>query len=316
MSEPHVYTEHAVDVLGHAVDLLNAGQRFVLITSVGIQGGAAREVGSLAVVCESGNMVGYMSNGCIDRDIRLQARSLLETDEAAKTLRYGEGSPFFDLKLPCGGSLELLLNARPDPETIRTAHKKLTGRNATLIDHRVPDATGIARFLYSPKPRLAIAGRGAVFRATVQIAEAAGFETLTFSPDDADLEAIKHISALNPVFMSSPLARQNLPLDSYSGFLTLFHDHDWEPELLKAALLTDVRFIGCLGSHQTHQQRLNNLLADGVDAQSLDRLKGPIGLVPSLRNAPSIAVSAVAQVINEFPSSIRSLRSERQEKAA
>ncbi|MCP4818774.1 MAG: XdhC family protein, partial [Shimia sp.] len=194
MAEPHVYTEHAVDVLGHAVDLLNAGQRFVLITSIGIQGGAAREVGSLAVVCEGGNMVGYMSNGCIDRDIRLQALSLLATGEAAKTLRYGEGSPFFDLKLPCGGSLELLLDARPDPETLRTAHKRLSGRKATLIDHRLPVANGTARCLYSPKPRLAIAGRGAVFRATVQVAEAAGFETLTFSPDEADLEAVKHIS--------------------------------------------------------------------------------------------------------------------------
>lgn len=316
MPEPHIYTEHAVDVLGHAVDLLNSGQSFVLITSVSIKGGAAREVGSLAVVCENGNMVGYMSNGCIDRDIRLQALLLLESGDPAKTLRYGEGSPFFDLKLPCGGSLELLLNASPDPATLRTAHKELLERSATRIDYALPDGNDYVSFLYSPKPRLAIAGRGAVFRATVQVAEAAGFETLAYSPDETDLQVIKQVSSMDPVFISNPQSYQTLPLDRFSGFLTLFHDHDWEPALLKSALLTDARFIGCLGSEKTHQMRLNNLQADGVDAQFLGRLKGPIGLVPSLRNAPTIAVSALAQVIEEFPSSIFCLSGERQERAA
>ncbi|MCP9483868.1 XdhC family protein [Shimia sp. CNT1-13L.2] len=316
MPDPHVYTEHAVDVLGHAVDLLDAGRRCVLITSIDIKGGAAREVGSLAVVCESGSMIGYMSNGCIDRDIRLQALALLESDDPAKTLRYGEGSPFFDLKLPCGGSLELLLDARPDPEALHDAHSALLERSATRMDFALPGGNGLASFLYSPKSRLAIAGRGAVFRATVQVAEAAGFETLAYSPDEADLEAVRHVSSLDPAFISNPLAQLALPLDSFSGFLTLFHDHDWEPELLKAALMTDARFIGCLGSRKTHQMRLANLQADGVDTQSLSRLKGPIGLVPSLRNAPSIAVSALAQVIEAFPSSIYCTSGERQGRAA
>lgn len=310
------YTEHPVDVLAQAESMMDAGKKFVLVTSVSIKGGAAREVGSLAVVSEDGEMVGYMSNGCIDRDIRLQALSLLETDVAAKTLRYGEGSPFFDLKLPCGGSLELLLDARPDPDKLRTVHDNLIQRQPARIDFALPNSDEPVGFLYSPKPRLAIAGRGAVFRSTTQVAEAAGFETLALSPDEADLEAVARVSTLDPVFLSNPLASKTLPLDRYSGFMTLFHDHDWEPSLLKAALETEARFIGCLGSSKTHGLRLNNLLADGVPAQALRRIQGPIGLVPSLRNAPSIAVSAMAQVVEAFPSSILPLRHAQQRDAA
>ncbi|MEQ9694133.1 XdhC family protein [Shimia sp. SDUM112013] len=308
MPEPIVYTEHPVDVLGHAVRLQSEAQRVVLITSVDIRGGAARELGSLAVVSESGGMFGYMSNGCIDRDIREQALSLLGSGKGAKTLRYGEGSPFFDLKLPCGGSLELLLDADPDLATLRAAHRDLIARRSVCIDFRPPGGEEHISFEYAPKSRLAIAGRGAVFRATVQVAEASGFETLAYSPEEADLEAVAHLCAEEPVFLSTPRARQTLPLDRFSGFLTLFHDHDWEPELLKSALMTETRFIGCLGSQKTQQLRLNNLRADGVDPGSLERINGPIGLVPSLRNAPSIAISAIAEVVGRFPSSIRQVQ--------
>ncbi|GAA6163799.1 molybdenum cofactor insertion chaperone PaoD [Pelagimonas sp. KU-00592-HH] len=316
MLEQLQYTEHPVDVLGQAKSMMDAGKKLVLVTSVNIKGGAAREVGSLAVVSQDGEMVGYMSNGCIDRDILLQALALLETDATAKTLRYGDGSPYFDLKLPCGGSLELLLDARPDHETLRTAHQNLVQRKPARIDYALPTTDEPASFLYSPKPRLAIAGRGAVFRATVQVAEAAGFETLALSPDEADLEAVERVSTLPPVFLSNPLAIYSLPLDRFSGFMTLFHDHDWEPALLKAALETDARFIGCLGSSKTHSLRLTNLIADGVSIQQLERIQGPIGLVPSLRNAPSIAVSAIAQVVEAFPSSIQPLQQTQQQNAA
>jgi xanthine dehydrogenase accessory factor len=66
-------------------------------------------------------MVGYMSNGCIDRDIRLKVVSVLETGGTAKTIRNVAGSSFFDLKLPCGTSLQLFLNASPEPKSIPTA---------------------------------------------------------------------------------------------------------------------------------------------------------------------------------------------------
>ena len=66
------YAEHAQDILEATVRLIKSGQPCALVTSLAIEGGAAREVGSLAVVSRDGSMRGYLSNGCIDRDIVLQ----------------------------------------------------------------------------------------------------------------------------------------------------------------------------------------------------------------------------------------------------
>ncbi len=91
-----------------------------------------------------------------------------------------------------------------------------------------------------------------------------------------------------------------LNLDQTSGFLTLFHDHDWEPAFLVAALETTAGFVGALGSHKTHAARLAQLADLGVSDRNLQRIKGPIGLVPSLRSADLIAVSALAEIAQAF----------------
>jgi xanthine dehydrogenase accessory factor len=82
--------------------------------------------------------------------------------------------------------------------------------------------------------------------------------------------------------------------------VTLFHDHDWEPALLNAALKTPACFVGSLGSRRTHEIRRELLRQMGFSETSLLRLRGPIGLVPSLRDAPSIALSAMAEVVAAF----------------
>jgi len=87
-----------------------------------------------------------------------------------------------------------------------------------------------------------------------------------------------------------------------SGFpvpasLTLFRDHDWQAVLLRATLNTPYRFTGSLGSRRTLDMRKETLRRMQVPEDSLTRLRGPIGLVPSLRDAPSISVSALAGIV-------------------
>ena len=106
------FIEHPSDIVAHAAFLIQHGRRFALISSVAIEGGAAREVGSLALVEETGAMVGYLSNGCIDKDIQFHALDALSSG-GPKLIRYGEGSRYADLQLPCGGAC--LLYTSPSP---------------------------------------------------------------------------------------------------------------------------------------------------------------------------------------------------------
>ena len=155
MPQPNemVYAEHASDIISKGAALIAASRPFALITSLEIEGGAARNVGSLALVDEAGAMTGYLSNGCIDRDIQLHAQKSLHT-KRKKVIRYGEGSRYADLKLPCGGALTVLIDPNPDIDAICAAaakedapHSLLRCQSGPLIERSrraPPERDGVA----------------------------------------------------------------------------------------------------------------------------------------------------------------------------
>lgn len=298
-----MYTEHPSEILSKAVDLADHGRPFALITSLAIEGGAAREVGSLAIVEKDGIMTGYLSNGCIDRDIQHQALATLQSGKK-KLIRYGNGSRYADLKLPCGGAISVLIDPTPNLPAIKQAAASLLARKSfTLLFEGLEDV-GVPvskRFTYAPRHRLVLAGRGAIFRAMAQVGYTTGYDVHLLSPETEDLVAISHLTHVSPIHLTTPNNVEDLcMLDAYSAFVTLFHDHDWEPALLNAALKTPACFVGSLGSRRTHEIRRELLRQMGFSETSLLRLRGPIGLVPSLRDAPSIALSAMAEVVAAF----------------
>ena len=307
-SERITYVDHAAEIIAKAAGLTAEGERFALITSIKIEGGAARDVGSLALVDARGEMTGYLSNGCIDRDIRLRALEALGNNKK-QVVRYGDGSRFMDLQLPCGGSLTIVIDPIPNAQAIAQAQQCLSNRQSARLSFSSEidpsRSTEAAHFEYSPKFRVLLAGRGAIFRSVARAAEAVGLELDLKSPDTDDLEAL---STLNPVSIQHLRTPNDVMsvgcVDQFTAVLTLFHDHDWEPTILRAALETRAFFIGSLGSKRTHTQRCETLVAEGVNPKLLHRLKGPIGLVPSLRSAPLIAVSALAEITQEMPRQI------------
>ena len=296
--------EHAQDVLSAAADLFARQERFVLVTSVAIKGGTARELGSLALVTAAGRMVGYLSNGCIDQDIRLNAISCLE-EKTSRLVHYGEGSPFPDLTLPCGGMLVVSLDPAPGLEVLSKAYEQLRSRTPAQLSFETANGPDKLCIEYAPKPRVVLAGRGAVFRATAALAHSSGFEVSCLSPDEEDLAAVAHVCADAPRQLLSHTSSQDVRLDPWSAFLTLFHDHSWEPSLLKEAIGTECRFIGALGSNRTHAARLDVLREMGCDPTDLGRIHGPVGLVSSLRSAELIAVSVIAEISANFARSQR-----------
>lgn len=305
MTEPIDYIEQPADVIARAAHLIAAGRRFALITSVEIQGGSARDLGSLALVEDTGPMVGYLSNGCIDRDIQFQAGEALHAN-ATRLMHYGAGSPYLDLKLPCGGSLKALIDPNPDHAALSAAHTLLQSRQPATLDFTLPGTDGTApghrSFTYAPKFQVILAGRGAVFRATATAAHAAGFEIGVLSPDPEDLEATAPLVTAHKIALTSPEHAPAMPyLDRHSAFLTLFHDHDWEPALLEQALRTQAAYIGSLGSTRAQSLRLMLLREKGLTEDTLARLHGPIGMIPSLRDAQLIAISAIAEVVTHMP---------------
>ncbi len=302
--------EHAQDVLERLVAWLDADEECALVVVVETQGGAVRAPGALLAVGSEAT-IGYISGGCIDADVAFQARQAC-MDKQPRRVRYGAGSPFVDLTLPCGGAIVVQILPKPDAELIRKAHQILVGRQPlllevsetsglTLRESRVEVDDSACVFQYAPKLRLRIAGRGADALALAKMSDAAGYETRVQLLDEDDIIAaqgagLKHVQALTT---ASELLPSND--DPWSAFVLLFHDQDWEVPLLKQALEGSAFYIGAVGSRTTHQKRCAELQRANCSDQQIKRVRGPIGLVPSLRDASFLAISALAEIIEAFP---------------
>jgi len=271
---------HPKDILDY---ILSSEADVALVAVTHITGGTLRERGALMAVTHS-DSVGYISAGCVDGDIIFQARAALK-DEEPRQLIYGEGSPFKDITMPCGGRVEVTILPRPDKAALAQAAVSLRARRSALLN-----LPGLS-LTYNPKLRLRLIGRGAPFTALARLALATGLEVYGQSPD----ETLKIDGMAGFDHLKDPARPPELTDDRWSAAVFLFHDHSWEPELLKQTLTGEAFYIGAMGSDRTHAARLDTLRSMGVD--SGDRIKGPIGLLPAMRDADLLAVSILAEII-------------------
>lgn len=77
----------------------------------------------------------------------------------------------------------------------------------------------------------------------------------------------------------------------------LTHDPKFDVPAVKAALATDVGYLGAMGSRRTTDDRNARLREDGVDDAGLARLHAPIGLDLGARTPEETAVSILAEII-------------------
>jgi xanthine dehydrogenase accessory factor len=273
---------HPSDVLRFAHDGACA-----LVCVTDIHGGAMRAKGALMAVREDGAVAGYISNGCVDADIIFQAKAAMK-DGNIRRIVYGEGSPFKDIQLPCGGAITLLVVPKPDEGRLSEAVVKFATRQSAALSFEGFNWT------YAPKLRLRIAGRGAAVRALASQALQSGFEVHLQSPEadmHNDLAVTKFDHLTNPAM---PPAQND---DPYSALILMFHDHDWEVAVLTQALSSEAFYVGAMGSDRTHKLRCEELRDAGVSTENIARIQGPIGLIPSMRDANLLALSTLAEVV-------------------
>ncbi len=258
-----------------------------LAVITGTEGPSYRPVGAAMVIDAEGRIWGSLSSGCIERDVALHAGAAL-ADGQRRQLRYGAGSPFADLVLPCGGGLDILILPEPPRPQLSSALSRLRARQAALLD------LGPFRLQIEPELRFVIFGKGPEMRAFASFASAADFPVATYSLDAETLAGLA-----NPHLMSRAEWPEGLALDHRTAVALFFHDHDWEPPLLATALKSPALYIGAQGSLRADQARRAALRELGLRNEELARLASPFGLVPSARDARMLAASVLAQVLEQ-----------------
>jgi xanthine dehydrogenase accessory factor len=86
-------------------------------------------------------------------------------------------------------------------------------------------------------------------------------------------------------------------VDPRTVIAVVTHDPKFDVPLLQVALASPAAYVGAMGSRRTHDKRLAELRAAGVDELSLARLRSPIGLDIGGRTAEETAVSIAAELV-------------------
>jgi xanthine dehydrogenase accessory factor len=290
-----------------------AGHRFALITVARTWGSAPRPPGAWMILRDDGQVQGSVSGGCIEDDLIRRAAAGEFTGTAPRLLRYGvTADEAHRFGLPCGGTLELVLEPAPDAGLLEQLAQRIgTGQ---LVHRRVALATGAVSLeggsagdsqqwdgqtlvtLHGPAWRLLIIGAGQISRYLATMAQALGYRVYICDPrseyaDGWDVPGTERIAAMPDDAVTE------LGLDPRSAVVALTHDPKLDDMALLEALKSPAFYVGALGSQANNSKRRERLLQYfDLSQAEVDRLHGPVGLPIGSRTPPEIAISILAEM--------------------
>lgn len=207
-----------------------------MTTLVHISGSSPRPLGSEMAIGARGDVIGYVSGGCVEATVAVQAESVID-DGRPKMLDYGAGSPVLDVQLTCGGRIGIFVRRIVNLGQWTAEHDAARRERTSLfvdIDlergdelvHR-EDARDLPakrfRQHYPPPTRLMLVGGDPVTLAIGELATLLGVEVGLIRPYGPSASppgvALCHYDTHA---LSSALP--DLPLDAWTAVYSLTHD--------------------------------------------------------------------------------------------
>ncbi len=302
------------------------GQRALLATVVRTWGSSPRPVGSIMALCENGAVVGSVSGGCIEDDLiyrftQAYAHNHLLPDQTAEiptgppqNVKYGiSADEAHRFGLPCGGTLELLLEFDPDAKQLANLvdaleHGQLMQRTTFLNtgDVTIRSSSTPADLIldneklvntYGPEYRMLLIGAGQLTEYLATMALFNGFSVTVCDPRAEYSGAWSVSGATLTSEMPDDVVMSFRP-DRRSCVIALTHDPKLDDLALLEALETDAFYIGAIGSRRNNASRHQRMKEHlGLTDLQLQRLRGPIGIYIGSKTPAEIAVSIMAEVL-------------------
>jgi len=302
-----------------------AGQRALLATVVRTWGSSPRPIGSIMALCETGAVVGSVSGGCIEDDLIYRFTqayaSAQTTGEAAvipsgapHRVKYGiTADEAHRFGLPCGGTLELLLEFDPDASQLEQLvlsleQGKLMQRSTRLADGSVSMQTSDSPTelsiddaqlvnTFGPEYRMLLIGAGQLTEYLATMALFNGFAVTVCDPR----EEYRGAWSVPNVTITSEMPDdvvQSFRADRRSCVIALTHDPKLDDLALLEALDTDAFYVGAIGSRRNNEARHVRMMGHvGKSEEELKRLRGPIGIYIGSKTPAESAVSIMAEVL-------------------
>lgn len=285
--------------------------RFAIATLVEVDGSAPRDVGAQMLITDAEHW-GFLSGGCIEDDVARHGRECL-AEGAPRILRYGEGSPWIDIRLACGSGITVLVEPVAANEPALAAlldgwHTRSpmlwssdgNTRRAELLDAAPGrdswDGTRYAR-LFTPPLRLVLIGEDGGALIAASLARDMGWQVELITPggpEGAPFPGIGYHRG-DPAEALAAIAP-----DRWTAIAVLSHDREDDERGLAAALRSEAFYVGAIGARVRLEQRLARLRGHGVSEAAIKRLRAPIGLHGFGKAPREVALSLIAEVAQAF----------------
>lgn len=280
------------------------GQGCVLVTVLAVEGSSMRNPGTHMGVAQDGSFAGSLSGGCIENAVVGEALEALEAG-APRVVRFGAGSPYVDIKLPCGGGLDIHFQPLADGEMVGQVCAAIAARKPFAISvneearFHAGWREGEGVFGHWPELRLLIVGHGAGVEALAKLARAMELASHVLTPDPRILGNLAG-QGLATTKLEKTGDTHLLASDAWTAIVFLFHDHDWEVQLMARALELPHCYLGAMGSRKAHAARCEALAKAGVSAGAIASIKAPLGLFHSSRDPETLALSALGEIVRSY----------------
>lgn len=310
-----------VMVLRTLRDWRAAGKHALLATVVRTWGSSPRPVGSIMALREDGAVVGSVSGGCIEDDLIHRFTQAYAPGSGhslpsgpPEWVKYGiSADEAHRFGLPCGGTLELMLEFDPDARGLATLVAELDAGH--LVQRSVRRLDGHAELqscsaatachatdthlinTFGPEFRMLLIGAGPLTECLATMALFCGFAVTVCDPRAEYRGSWSVGGVAMRTEMPDDVVLEMRP-DRRTCVVALTHDPKLDDLALLEALKTDAFYIGAIGSRRNNEARQQRMI-DHFDetAESLQRLRGPIGLYVASKTPPEIAVSIMAEIL-------------------
>ncbi len=263
-----VASDDLIDVMA---ELKGKQQSFAIATIVRTQDATSAKAGAKAIVTADGTMVGWIGGGCTQGAVRRVAQQALEDGRAR------------------------LVSVRP--REALEAEGIAPGTSAAGIEyHRsvCPSGGTVEVFIEPMLPRqtLVICGASPVAYALCELGRHMGFAVTTAAlPEDQE-----NLPVADRRVEGFDLSGEPRLEDSY---LVVATQGKRDREALRAALASPTRFVAFVGSRRKAEKLKAELVEAGLAAESAARLRSPAGLDIGAITPEEIALSILAEIVQE-----------------
>lgn len=289
--------------------LANANRPFALALIAVTKGSSPQRAGAKALFFPDGKIIGTLGGGCLEAEVQARALAALKTgqpEEFSMVLDHDFG---WDDGLICGGSVKGVI--LPNAEKYQALWRELSAVTAPIrwgvkkdfaVAKILPGDTGewLHQETVAPPVELWIAGSGHVAQAVAPLALKLDFAVSVFDdrPDLANHEFFPAETQLRVGGWHELLKISPPTAPAFGLIVTRGHQHD--ALVLSEWVNFPFAFLGMIGSRRKARIMRENFIKQKITtAEQFDRIACPVGLDIAAVGTQEIAVSVMAQLIQQ-----------------